>query len=30
MHVHDAVLNEELDTIYAAGHNRLIAYTLKA
>ncbi len=29
MHVHDAVLNETRDTIYAAGHGRLVTFEMK-
>jgi WD40 repeat protein len=29
MFVHDAVLNEKRDTIYLAGHHRLVQYTMK-
>lgn len=30
MHVHDFVMNETQDTIYAAGHNKLVVWELKA
>jgi WD40 repeat protein len=30
MHVHDATLNEDGDTVYAAGHGKVMVFTLKA
>lgn len=30
VHIHDAVLNEAMDTIYVAGHNKVLTFGMKA